>query len=75
MARIDDLTLEQIKTLDVEAQIEAMNSLWANIAATEPELPVSEAEKKILDKAIEEFDPKRTRSWESIKSELKTRIR
>lgn len=75
MPRLEDLTIGQIKALDVEAQLQAMNSIWASIVEKEADLPVSEAEKKILDAALDNFDPSRTHTWADVKADLRTRLK
>ena len=75
MPRIEDLTIGQIKGLDIDAQLDAMSSIWASIVEKEGDLQVSDAEKRILDAALDNFDPAKTRSWTDLKSDLKSRVK
>lgn len=46
MPALEDMTLAEIQHSDVETQIEAVEKLWNNIAATSEAFPVMEEEKR-----------------------------
>ena len=66
------MTIAQLKTVELEMQLEALETLWNSIASKGRSLPVTKHEKRILDRTIEDFqnDPNHGVTWEQLKQEI-----
>ena len=62
--------------LNVEDQIDYLQSLWDRVTATADELPVPDWHRKIIDKRLAEIrsDPDSALPWETARDEIADRL-
>jgi putative addiction module component (TIGR02574 family) len=63
------LSKDEIRELPVPQRLELIEELWDSIVENEQALPVTDAERKMLDEAIEEHrrDPNSARPWDEVR--------
>ena len=66
------VNIQAILKLPIAERIELVEAIWDSIAATPDSLPVTEAQKRELDRRLAEYraNPKGGRSWEEIRDSL-----
>ncbi|MGH7774132.1 MAG: addiction module protein [Candidatus Binatia bacterium] len=66
------LTLKEILQLTVAERVQLAEDIWDSIVASPESLPVTDAQKRELDRRREAHakDTASTRSWEEIRAEL-----
>ena len=66
------ITRADILKLSVAERIELMGDLWDSLEGMAGELPLSEAEKKELDRRLEDYerDPGAFRTWGEVRDRL-----
>jgi len=64
--------LEEILSLSVEERIQLVESVWDSIAQHPEALPVTEAQRKELDRRLAEHqkDPRAARPWSAVRDSL-----
>ncbi|MBI1913566.1 MAG: addiction module protein [Planctomycetes bacterium] len=62
-----------IDRLSVEDRIALVQEIWDSIAATPEHVPLTEAEKQLLDRRLADLDanPNNVLTWEEIKSRVR----
>lgn len=67
--------LEEILSLSVEERIQLVEAVWDSIAQHPESLPVTEAQRKELDRRLAEHrrDPKAGKPWSEIRDRLARR--
>lgn len=65
-------SLEDIQRLPIAERIKLVEDIWDSIAATESAVPVTEPQRRELERRLEEFarDPRAGKTWEEIKKSL-----
>jgi putative addiction module component (TIGR02574 family) len=66
------LALKEILKLSVSERVQLAEEIWDSIAADPESLPVTEAQKQVLDfrRDAHSADPNSTRSWEEVRADL-----
>ena len=66
------LALKEILQLSVAERVQLAEDIWDSIVASPESLPISDAQKKELDRRREAHakDSSSTRSWEEIRADL-----
>jgi len=66
------LTQEEIQQLSVAERVQLAEEIWDSIAATPEELPLTEAQRRELDRrlALREREPTRATPWEEVRTKL-----
>lgn len=66
------LALKEILKLSVSERVQLAEEIWDSIAADPESLPVTDAQKRVLDIRLKAHsnDPASTRSWEEIRADL-----
>ncbi|HWF60379.1 MAG TPA: addiction module protein [Nitrospira sp.] len=66
------LALKEILKLSVSERVQLAEDIWDSIAADPESLPVTDAQKRVLDirREAHSNDPGSTRSWEEIRADL-----
>lgn len=69
---LQDLGIDQ---LNVDDRLALVDAIWESIAAAPDALPLSDAQKELLDRRIEELDanPQDVLTWEQIKAHVRGR--
>ncbi len=64
--------LEEILSLTVEERIQLVEAVWDSIAQHPESLPVTEAQRKELDRRLADHlrDPKAARRWSEVRDSL-----
>ena len=64
--------LEEILSLSVEERIQLVEAVWDSIAQRPESLPVTEAQRKELDRRLADHlkDPKAARPWSQVRDSL-----
>ncbi|MEQ9366679.1 MAG: addiction module protein [Leptospirales bacterium] len=72
MSQLENLTLSEIKALEPEDRLSAIDEIWASIATDQPNLGVKEHEKALLDDAARDLrdNPASGASWEEFRPRL-----
>jgi putative addiction module component (TIGR02574 family) len=62
-----------IDRLSVADRLALLEEIWESIAATPEELPLTEEQKRLLDRRLAELDanPENVLSWEEIKAHVR----
>lgn len=65
-------SLEDIRRMPIAERIKLVGDIWDSIAAVESEVPVTEAQRKELERRLEEYerDPRAGKTWEDVKKSL-----
>ena len=65
-----------ISDLDVEEKLELIEDLWESLASDPTSVPVTEAQKKMLDDRIAEMDAGEVDSipWEDVKARISKEV-
>jgi putative addiction module component (TIGR02574 family) len=65
-------SLEDIQRLPIAERIKLVGDIWDSIAATESAVPVTEAQRKELERRLKEYerDPRAGKTWEDVKKSL-----
>jgi putative addiction module component (TIGR02574 family) len=66
------IQLQEILSLDVEERIQIVEAIWDSIAENPETLPVTEAQRKELDRRLAEHlrEPTAARPWSQIRDSL-----
>jgi putative addiction module component (TIGR02574 family) len=69
---MSSINIQEILKLPVTERIELMDAIWDSIAALPESLPVTEAQKRELDRRLTECrtNPQAGRTWEEISDSL-----
>ncbi|MCR9142745.1 MAG: addiction module protein [bacterium] len=72
MSQLENLTLSEIKALEPEDRLSAINEIWASIATDQPNPGVNAHEKALLDDAARELrdQPSSAAAWEEFRPQL-----
>jgi putative addiction module component (TIGR02574 family) len=64
--------LKEILSLSVEERIQLVEAVWDSIAQQPESLPVTEAQRKELDRRLDEHqkDPRAGRPWSAVRNSL-----
>ena len=64
--------LEEILSLSVEERIQLVEAVWDSIAQHTESLPVTEAQRKELDRRLDDHqrDPQAARPWSQVRDSL-----
>ncbi len=64
--------IEEIVKLSVAERIELVEDIWDSIAATPDSLPVTDAQRRELDRRLADYrdHPDDVRSWQAVRSSL-----
>jgi putative addiction module component (TIGR02574 family) len=68
-------SLDEIRKLSVAERIQLVEDIWDSIAASQAEVPLTEAQREDLDRRIEayEADPDAGSSWEDVEKRIQGR--
>jgi putative addiction module component (TIGR02574 family) len=71
MVRID---MDAIKRLSVPDRVKLAQDIWDTLQLTAEELPLTEEQKRLLDRRLEEHrtDPSTAIPWEEVKARLES---
>ncbi len=66
----------KIDKLNVEERLELIESLWESLVVDPSNIPVTDAQKKMLDERLDEIDAGEDAGipWESLKARIKKRL-
>ncbi len=69
MATVD---IQQILRLSVEERLQLVEEIWDSIADHPESLPVTEAQKRELDRRLADYEanPRQGRTWEEVRDSL-----
>ena len=69
---MNSVNIQEILKLSVAERIEIVEAIWDSIAASPESLPVTEAQKRELDRRLAEYraTPEAGRTWEEIRDSL-----
>jgi putative addiction module component (TIGR02574 family) len=73
----EEMTLSDIKKLDVKSRLEAAGVLWDSIASDTNSLEVTEEERVFLEEQYQSFrkNPEEKRPWDEVKREMLSEFR
>jgi putative addiction module component (TIGR02574 family) len=65
-------SLEDIRRLPMADRIRLVGDIWDSIAASEDEVPLSDAQREELQRRLETYrrDPRAGKTWEDVKKSL-----
>jgi putative addiction module component (TIGR02574 family) len=66
------LTREEIEQLSVAERVQLVEEIWESIGAMPEQLPLSETQRRELDRRLErhEREPARTVQWDEVRTKL-----
>lgn len=66
----------EIDDLNIEERLELIESLWESLVADPSNIPVTDAQKKMLDKRLDEIDAGDDAGipWEDVKARIQKRL-
>jgi putative addiction module component (TIGR02574 family) len=69
---IQSTLLNEISQLSIAERILLVEEIWNSIAAESDSIPLTDAQKKALDRRLEAYrnDPNASSSWEEVKARL-----
>lgn len=67
--------IDELRSLPLSERLDLVELLWDSIAADSDSIPLTDAQAQLIDERLESHrkDPKSGTSWESLRSELKSR--
>jgi putative addiction module component (TIGR02574 family) len=66
------VSLEEILSLSVAERLELVQQIWDSIAATPDSLPITEAQRREIDRRLEAYerDPSQVGNWEEVRARI-----
>ena len=66
------IRIDEIKRLSVAERIQLVQDIWDSIAEENGALPLTESQRKELDRRVAEYDkdPSATQTWSEVREEL-----
>ncbi len=66
------ISWEEIRRLSVAERIQLVEDIWDTIAASQEDVPITEAQQRELDRRLKEYskDPAAGRTWSEVREDL-----